>query len=211
MIRTMVLAMAAAACAWAAPSPAAGDVGSSGRRVDPVAEELFLEAYQRYQEGRIDESTALFERVVARGRSRPIAAIAAYNIACNQARKGDLDASVRWLDRALAAGYDNLFHMGRDPDLAQVRLTAGYEELRRGALARPPRPRASVDARQIPQLARRIADAVRGERSPHACFSRLGWFAHDETAKGVEAELARLGLRLENQAGNWTVGTVEED
>jgi beta-lactamase regulating signal transducer with metallopeptidase domain/tetratricopeptide (TPR) repeat protein len=52
-----------------------------------------------------------------------------YNIACVHSLRGDLDASVTFLDRAIEDGYGDEKHMQQDRDLAQVRGHARFPEL----------------------------------------------------------------------------------
>lgn len=64
---------------------------------------------------------ALFERF---GESND-----AYNTACSLARAGRPDDAVRWIERAIDAGYDDLEHLESDEDLAAARAHPGYPEL----------------------------------------------------------------------------------
>jgi hypothetical protein len=52
-----------------------------------------------------------------------------YNLACAEARAGDLAMAAEALAAALRHGYDRLEAMQRDPDLAPLRETAAYERL----------------------------------------------------------------------------------
>jgi hypothetical protein len=62
----------------------------------------------------------------------------AYNLACTEARRGDLPAALGWLAAAATAGFDDVAHMEGDADLAQVRAQAGYGPVR-DRMARSPR------------------------------------------------------------------------
>jgi hypothetical protein len=59
-----------------------------------------------------------------------------YNLACAEARAGDLAMAAEALAAALQHGYDGFDTMQRDPDLAPLRETDAYERL----LARYVRP-----------------------------------------------------------------------
>jgi len=64
---------------------------------------------------------ALFERF---GESND-----AYNTACSLTRAGRPDEALRWIERAIDAGYDDLAHLETDEDLADARARPGYPEL----------------------------------------------------------------------------------
>jgi len=53
----------------------------------------------------------------------------AYNTACSLSRAGRPDEALRWLERAIDAGYDDLAHLEADDDLAEARARPGYPEL----------------------------------------------------------------------------------
>jgi hypothetical protein len=52
-----------------------------------------------------------------------------YNLACVEARAGDLVMAAEALAAALHHGYDGFDAMQRDPDLAPLRETDAYERL----------------------------------------------------------------------------------
>lgn len=54
----------------------------------------------------------------------------AYNTACSHARAGRPAEGLRWLGRAVDAGYVDLTHLEEDEDLATVRALAGYGPIR---------------------------------------------------------------------------------
>jgi Zn-dependent protease len=54
----------------------------------------------------------------------------AYNAACCEARRGDVDAAFAWLQRAIAAGWNKMDELDSDEDLAAVREHPGYPEFR---------------------------------------------------------------------------------
>lgn len=57
----------------------------------------------------------------------------AYNLACLDAREGKLDAAFQWLDKALAAGFDDDNPLQNDPDLAPLRHKPKFQSIRKGA------------------------------------------------------------------------------
>ncbi len=54
----------------------------------------------------------------------------AYNVACCDARLGDVPAALDWLARAKEAGWDDLAGMDADEDLEAVRASPGYATFR---------------------------------------------------------------------------------
>ncbi len=85
----------------------------------------FDRAIAALQAERLDEARRHFEEALAQ---RPIPAVAAYNLACVEARRGQVDDAIRWLKRARLGGFacvegraDALRH---DADLESVRGTA---------------------------------------------------------------------------------------
>jgi beta-lactamase regulating signal transducer with metallopeptidase domain/tetratricopeptide (TPR) repeat protein len=79
---------------------------------------------------RLDESLDALQRSLQSGEKH---SATLYNIACVHSLRGDLDAAVTYLDRAIEDGYDNEDHMQQDHDLAQVRGHARFPELLRKA------------------------------------------------------------------------------
>ena len=177
---------------------------------DRESEALFVAAYRAYQQGELEKSNELFEKIIRRGAAKPIAAISAYNLGCNHARLGRLADSIRWLRRAVELGYDNVAHLGRDPDLSEVRATPEFQEFFAKVQAAPPRPRAPVSRRQIREFADKMAAAHKMGSSIYTYFSRFGWFAHGETTQAIVVELAARGVRLYNDSGNWFAADPEQ-
>ncbi|HJL15119.1 MAG TPA: hypothetical protein RMH99_05655 [Sandaracinaceae bacterium LLY-WYZ-13_1] len=112
-----------------------------------------LEAYARTGLGRVDEAmawigddrstgalidTALFHAARFDAAAELGAALHArfahpedaYNTACSHARAGRPEEGLRWLERAVDGGYDDLAHLEADEDLRDVRALAGYRGLR---------------------------------------------------------------------------------
>ncbi|MET0647071.1 MAG: site-2 protease family protein, partial [Pyrinomonadaceae bacterium] len=54
----------------------------------------------------------------------------AYNVACAYARGGDLESGLVWLERALAAGFDDQEALSSDADLDPLRQSEGFERIR---------------------------------------------------------------------------------
>jgi predicted esterase len=53
-----------------------------------------------------------------------------YNLACVYALKGDTTASLQWLGRAAATGFDGLSHLDSDDDLDAIRDQKGFVKVR---------------------------------------------------------------------------------
>jgi thiol-disulfide isomerase/thioredoxin len=52
-----------------------------------------------------------------------------YDVACLYALKGDPEAAFGYLEKAAAAGWDDAWHMGQDPDMAPLRDDARYDAI----------------------------------------------------------------------------------
>jgi hypothetical protein len=96
----------------------------AGERLSPAEARQRFAMY--YLNGEID-----IARAVATGYlgAYPEDARMQYNLACVEARAGDLVMAAEALAAALRHGYDRLEAMQRDPDLAPLRETAAYERL----------------------------------------------------------------------------------
>lgn len=85
---------------------------------------------QLYDAGRFEAAAAVASGAFERFR-RPIDA---YNAAACFARAGKPEAGLTWLEKAIEAGYNDLKHIGSDPDLESVRALDGYPDVRRRLL-----------------------------------------------------------------------------
>ncbi|HYK01138.1 MAG TPA: M56 family metallopeptidase [Thermoanaerobaculia bacterium] len=79
---------------------------------------------------RLDESLDALQRSLQSGEKH---SATLYNIACAHSLRGDLDAAVTYLDKAIEDGYGDEEHMQQDRDLAKVRGHARFPELLRKA------------------------------------------------------------------------------
>ena len=100
----------------------AGD--GSGSRLSPTQVQQRFAMY--YLKGEYE-----LARLVAIGylAARPDDPAMRYNLACVDARAGDLEDAARSLDRALSSGYEDLDRIVTDPDLARLRETARFAEI----------------------------------------------------------------------------------
>jgi Flp pilus assembly protein TadD len=98
---------------------------------DPEDEEaLAFLAQACTKRGRHEEGLALDRRLVA---LRPGDPVALYNLACSLSLTHRLDEAIETLRVAFDRGYEDLAHLERDPDLANVREHPGYASLIRRA------------------------------------------------------------------------------
>jgi beta-lactamase regulating signal transducer with metallopeptidase domain len=79
---------------------------------------------------RLDESLDALQRSLQKGEKH---SATLYNIACVHSLRGDLDAAVTYLDKAIEDGYGNEEHMQQDRDLEKARGHARFPELLRKA------------------------------------------------------------------------------
>jgi len=79
---------------------------------------------------RLDESIDAFESSIREGQRE---STSMYNIACAYSLKGDAATGMRWLDKAIEAGFDGDEKMSNDPDIALLRQQSGFDALRRKA------------------------------------------------------------------------------
>lgn len=170
------------------------------------AEKLFVEAYVAYADADRDDSTKKFTKIYEKFSKDPIGAISAYNIACNLALEGESAKAADWLKKALEAGYDNFEHVESDGDLGSIREEKKYEEALAEAKKKAGKEkRAPIRDDQAKAFAERLAQAHEdGDGTAlNALFSRLGWLAHEKTADGLNVELKKKKLKLENSGGGW--------
>lgn len=79
-----------------------------------------------FRAGRFGEAAQLGEASFARSIDKAMA----YNVACAWLRDGRPDDALAWLHRAVDAGFANLAELDSDPNLAGLRGTRGFDQLR---------------------------------------------------------------------------------
>lgn len=79
---------------------------------------------------RLDESIDAFENSIKAGEKE---STSMYNIACAYSLKGDVASGMRWLDKAIEAGFGGDDKLRNDPDIGLLRQQSGFAELRRKA------------------------------------------------------------------------------
>lgn len=84
---------------------------------------------QLLQLRRLDESIDALRKAVALSDS----SVAMYNLACAYSLRGDMAASLEWLRRSIANGFDNPAKIESDPDLEPLRKDPRFEKIRRMA------------------------------------------------------------------------------
>ncbi|BBO19036.1 conserved hypothetical protein [Candidatus Brocadia pituitae] len=62
-------------------------------------------------------------------RLKPEDPLAHYNLACSHALLKNSNAAFEALERAIALGYKDIFHLERDEDLSHLRQDARYQQL----------------------------------------------------------------------------------
>src|SRR5688572_26020341 len=79
---------------------------------------------------RLDESIDAFENSIKAGEKE---STSMYNIACAYSLKGDAATGMRWLDKAIEAGFGGDDKLRNDPNIALLRQQRGFDEIRRKA------------------------------------------------------------------------------
>lgn len=79
---------------------------------------------------------ALEQLELPAGKKALVRQLASYNLACARARLGRSDAALEALEQALAAGYDDLERLAKDPSLAALREEERFRNLLERAQAR---------------------------------------------------------------------------
>jgi len=82
--------------------------------------------YRHLQAGRADEAIAVFQR---QRELIPNGKLGAMNVARAYATTGNTDEAIRWLETAVAAGWDNAEQLREDPAFAAVRADARFAPL----------------------------------------------------------------------------------
>jgi hypothetical protein len=75
-----------------------------------------------------DTALAVAERVYADGRASR--SIVAYNAACSAARDESPELALRWLELAIANGFDDARQLETDDDLETLRASQTFASLR---------------------------------------------------------------------------------
>jgi len=119
------------------PVEASGVVlAGNGRRHKEEASEgerWYVRGMEMHNSDRYDQARAAFEKAIELD-FKPDAS--AYNIACGYALQGDAGNTVKWLDRAIEEGYDDVDHIEEDSDLDPVRSDAAFRGLIRDLRAK---------------------------------------------------------------------------
>src|SRR5262245_58316703 len=58
------------------------------------------------------------------------AASAMYNLACAYALKGEVESGIRYLEKAVDAGFDNNDKLRDDPDISSLRVDSRFQKIR---------------------------------------------------------------------------------
>ena len=87
---------------------------------------LAREGSAAHARGEYDAALAAYRRLVD---LEPQDAVVAYNLAGAHARKGDADAAIEWLGKAVDLGYRDVLHIEGDPDFDSLRDGKGYRRI----------------------------------------------------------------------------------
>lgn len=98
-----------------------------------TGEEWMKRGYDLHHSDRHDEAIAAFEKAIELG-YRPASAM--YNIACAHALRNDKENALRWLERAIEAGFSRQDHLLKDSDLDPLRSDPRFKALVERALER---------------------------------------------------------------------------
>jgi Zn-dependent protease len=104
--------------------------GPAGQREDGGA--LAMVESAAFEAGEIEAA----ERIARLRFERHGDPLGAYNAACALARLGRPEDAERWLEKAIAAGFDNARTIAEDPDLAPLRHRQSFQEIVRPVLTR---------------------------------------------------------------------------
>lgn len=115
-----------------------------------------------HNKDRFEQARAAFEKAIELG-FKPGAS--AYNIACGYGIQGDAANALRWIDRAIENGYDDVEHLEQDSDLDPIRNDPQFRGLVRDLRAKRGY---RGEGRDRVVAARERADALRAERSEDA-------------------------------------------
>lgn len=94
----------------------------------------FSRGMRLHEDEQYDEAIQAFQKAIEAGYREDVAA---YNIACGYALKGDRDRAFEWLRRAEAAGFDVSSHLGHDDDLDNLKSDPRWKALKNEAHLRP--------------------------------------------------------------------------
>ncbi|HEX6178432.1 MAG TPA: M56 family metallopeptidase, partial [Thermoanaerobaculia bacterium] len=114
--------------------------------------EWYGHAYDLYRDDKYEEAIAAFQKSIEHGHR---VAASKYNIACSYALLGDENNAVRWLNDAIASGWDNFDHIAEDSDFDPIRTSPQFQQL----IARTAGPReATKHERRIEDMLDRYDD-----------------------------------------------------
>lgn len=133
-------------------------------------------AHCEHLQGRFEQSLAAWEELA---RLRPRDPVAAYNVACANARLGRVDAGFAALERALASGFRDIAMLTSDSDLESLRSTPAWAPLIERA--REAKPGAAKPPAELEQFAFWVGEwdvfSANGGRAGSSRVERIlgGW------------------------------------
>ncbi|MFN0151374.1 MAG: redoxin domain-containing protein [bacterium] len=165
--------------------------------------------YQHLRAQRADEAIAVFQR---QHEMIPTGRLGAINVARAYASKGNVEEGIRWIETAVAAGWDDSAQLREDPALAPLRSDARFAPLVDrvdAALAE----REAVFAKGLPEHDSKsvaLADAAALKAwsdslgNQLVIHGRTVWFNWQFTAARMDFEARQLAARQKLAAGDPT-------
>jgi tetratricopeptide (TPR) repeat protein len=98
-------------------------------QIEPENEDaMFMLGSSIHALGRLDEAYEL-HKLVADSKNSLFAGKGNYNLACVHALRDDTDGAIKFLRKAIKAGYHNIKHMKHDEDLKSIRNDDRFDDL----------------------------------------------------------------------------------
>lgn len=103
-----------------------GNKHGKRKQAGSEGERWYDRGMELHRADRYDEARAAFEKAIAHDFKR---GASAYNIACGFGLRGDAGNALRWLEDAVAAGFDDVEHLEEDTDLDPIRSDPQFRGL----------------------------------------------------------------------------------
>lgn len=125
--------------------------------------------YSLHAAGKLDEALPIHMKAAE---FKQMAPIATYNIACVHALKGKPDEAFAWLDKAVAAGFDNVDQLQGDEDFVSLRKDPRFAKVEASMKAKASAPQVQVFEQNIE---RRNARAAWFVKASSPCQIAIDW------------------------------------
>jgi tetratricopeptide (TPR) repeat protein len=110
--------------------------------------------YSLHAAGKLDEALPMHMKAAEFKQTAPVAT---YNIACVHALKGNADEAFTWLDKAVAAGFDDVDQLQGDADFVSLRKDPRFAKLESTLKEKAKAPQVQVFAQNIERRNARAA------------------------------------------------------